>query len=544
MKLNSYIPSALWFPLFLTAMGLLIGFPGQAFSQTQDPYLVSATFYLSVDDWADLWLNGVPIVDSQPHTPANADTKIITAKPNSLCYFSRENILAIEITKTTLKNKFAADPSVGFGYFLSMKLSDGREVVLSSNEADQHRALYLQGQEYPEPTGWHDKFFNDASWGSALSTVFRLPSCSLVKDPESGSQAVFLSARASTPEALHPGERHLFRRYFSLPISPNPRCLTPTPGGFRAPVFVPAPQPRPRVVSTPAPQPRPMVLKTPTPVPLPKAVSIQPMGQLPEGPRHENMPHPHWVAPAITPIFTRTWTFIPTHTLPFTSTRTPTATFIPVSTATPTFSPTFYFAWYPTATFTPWPRVYTQPASAFAIPTPVPIQPTPIPPAVKKVKRTQILHSATRGTLPAPVPAARIPTLLPSPTSTVQWVYQAPPSTPTALPVLPLWATPTPAPAGADSQAETLEVPMPPANLYVNFADGPGLYRLSIYDSRGKLIRAIYEKRAVHESEDWAIWDGKTETGQAALSGYYRVVFTLNGVHLKDVILHLVSGNP
>jgi flagellar hook assembly protein FlgD len=85
---------------------------------------------------------------------------------------------------------------------------------------------------------------------------------------------------------------------------------------------------------------------------------------------------------------------------------------------------------------------------------------------------------------------------------------------------------------------------MPPANLYVNFADGPGIYQLAIYDSQGQLIRSIYQKRAINESDDWAVWDGKNESGRDALPGYYRVLFTLNGVRLKDVIIHLVAGNP
>lgn len=535
MKVKSSMARAFCGALPILALSFFIGLAAPAFSQTQDPYLVSATFYISVDDWADLWLNDVPIVDSQPRTPANADTKIITAKPNSLCYFSRENILAIEITKTTLKNKFASDPSVGFGYFLILKLSDGREVVLSSNESDQHRALYLADQADSEPAEWHNKFFNDASWTSAFPTLFRLPQCAQVKDPRSGEKAIFLSARSMEPKALMPGERHLFRRYFSLPISQNPLCLSPTPLPQNRPSLISVPKPNRKVLPLGTPEPRQLVLVPPTPLP-------QPAYRPPEGPRHEEMPHPHLARPAFTPTVTRPWTFTPTFTRPFTSTATSTYSF--TSTPTPPFTPTVYFTWYPTASFTPWPRVYSQPTPFFAIPTPFPVEPTPIPTVGKKTKRTHRLTSAYLAAPSSPATVVSFQPILLTPTPTVDWLYRPPSSTPTPLPILPLWATPTPSPALTNSQAQTLEVPMPPANLYVNFADGPGIYQLAIYDSQGQLIRSIYQKRAINESDDWAVWDGKNESGQDALPGYYRVLFTLNGVQLKDVIIHLVAGNP
>ena len=438
---------------------------------------------MSVDDWADLWLNGIPIVDSQPHTPLNADTKIIRAKPNSLCYFSRENLLAIEITKTTIKNKFDLDPSVGFAYILKLKLSDGREILLTSNEADQHKALYLPDQGISEPFRWNDRFFNDASWVSSFSTSFHLPSCAVVKDPESGALAEFLSARSASPQSLHPGERHLFRRYFSLPILPNPLCLTPIPVPWKASH---------------------VVEKVPSPTPgfLLEAPAIV----LPEGPRHPQMPR----VPRPTP----TWTFLPTATRTFTPV--PYSQFVPVS--TPTLS--FLRA--------PWPLHST---SLEAIPTATPVVGMPIPTPIKKTPKIQILH---------PTWVVQVFT----PTATIFWEYRPPTATLTAMPVLPVLPTATTISPPVDSQAQTLEVAVVPANLYVSFADGPGIYRLVVFDSQGRFIRNLYEMKVTTQTEDWAVWDGKDESGQDAPPGYYRVVFTQNGVRLKDVILHLGAGNP
>jgi hypothetical protein len=500
MKVNLPLPRAFSRGLIFPAFCLAIGLAYPALSQTQDPYLVSATFYVSVDDWADLWLNGIPIVDSQPHTPMDADTKIIRAKPNSLCYFTRENLLAIEITKTTIKNKFAQDPSVGFAYILKLKLSDGREILLTSNEPDQHRALYLPDQGITEPFRWHDRLFNDASWVSSFSTSFHLPSCAVVKDPESGALASFLSARSASPQSLHPGERHLFRRYFSLPILPNPLCLTPTQVPVRE-----------------------------------KPVFIQP-----EGPRHSQMPHP----PRPTPTFTSTpipiWTFSPTITPNF-SLLTPHLLPTGIPTSIPRIEPARIPVALPSPTFTPGPVYYATPTPRYhheplarpiftaSTPTQVVWKPTLAPP--KKTSRIQSIY---------PTWVVQVFT----PTPTVFWEYRPPSATPTAIPVIPRIPTATATPPLAESQAQTLEVDAPPANLYVSFSDGPGVYRLVVYDSQGHLVRSIYEKRAVTQSDDWALWDGKDNSGRDAPPGYYRVVFTQNGIHLKDVILHLGAGNP
>jgi hypothetical protein len=89
-----------------------------------------------------------------------------------------------------------------------------------------------------------------------------------------------------------------------------------------------------------------------------------------------------------------------------------------------------------------------------------------------------------------------------------------------------------------------MEIASPPANLYVSFADGPGIYRLMVYDFQGHPVRLIYEKRVSTQPDDWAVWDGKEASGQDAPPGFYWVVFTLNGARLKYVILHLLVGNP
>ncbi len=462
-------------------------------AQTDDPYLVSATIYLSVDNWADVWLNGVHIVDQQPHTPPEKGFKTIKAKPSSLCYFTRENILALEVAKSVVKPQTLLQASIGLAYILKMRLSDGREVILASSETDQHRAFYIPDEMDSDPSGWQFKYFNDAGWISAFALGATVPDCAQVKDPDSGVLASFLSARSQETQALHPGERHLFRRYFSLPISQSPYCLTPT-------------------------------------AVIPKEVSrvVEP-----EGPRHPQMPRPPRPTPTQTPR----------------PTPTPLPTAIPAEPLIPT--PRVYIALAPTAT--PWPTLTYLPAPWPRNTSQSPlINPVATPtlrvwfPTIP-VKKLPVVPSPSPRRLAHPAPLRIIiskPTPFFTPTPTVNWEYHPPVDTPTAIPVVPQQPTATFGPKPVESQAQTMEVEAPPANLYVSFSDGPGVYRLAVYDSQNRLIRPIYQKKVVAEADDWALWDGKDESGRPVAPGYYLVVFTKDGGRLKDVILHLVAGNP
>jgi hypothetical protein len=130
------------------------------------------------------------------------------------------------------------------------------------------------------------------------------------------------------------------------------------------------------------------------------------------------------------------------------------------------------------------------------------------------------------------------------PTPTINWDYQPPTPTPADIPVLPAVPTPTSTVESTGSAPQTLVVEVLPANLYVSFADGPGIYRVFILDSQGKTIRKVYDRRVVAQSEDWAYWDGLDDSGRAEPPGIYRVLFTLNDKPLKDVFLKIGVFSP
>src|SRR5260221_14723495 len=79
----------------------LWGFATFAHSQSRPPYLTVAIFYVSVDDWADMWLNDVPIVENQHRTGSDKGPQKIEALPQSLCLFNGENVLAIQVDDST-----------------------------------------------------------------------------------------------------------------------------------------------------------------------------------------------------------------------------------------------------------------------------------------------------------------------------------------------------------------------------------------------------------------------------------------------------------
>lgn len=201
-------------------LGLVLG-AAPARSQDLRPYLTGATLYLSVDDWADIWLNGIPIVDSQKRTGEAAGFQTIRCVPEHLCYFQRDNVLAFSNSNAFREPQPAGD-RVGLAYSLHLDLSDGTHLVFSSNEVLAHRAVYLPDREMEEPKGWHGVLFDDSSWRQAGTEGFRVPGIAALVDPGSGVSVAFLDTRVG--EAPLPGEKHLYRRRFPLDISPNPRC--------------------------------------------------------------------------------------------------------------------------------------------------------------------------------------------------------------------------------------------------------------------------------------------------------------------------------
>jgi flagellar hook assembly protein FlgD len=103
--------------------------------------------------------------------------------------------------------------------------------------------------------------------------------------------------------------------------------------------------------------------------------------------------------------------------------------------------------------------------------------------------------------------------------------------TPTAFPTL--VTAPRPAPA----QAQTVVFQRLPANIYISFADGPGVYRLEVVDDSGAHLRNLFEKRVVAQEDGWVEWDGRDDAGQNVPPGQYTVLYTKDGRELKRLIL-------
>ena len=88
----------------------------------------------------------------------------------------------------------------------------------------------------------------------------------------------------------------------------------------------------------------------------------------------------------------------------------------------------------------------------------------------------------------------------------------------TAPKVIPPTWTPALTATTSSSEGETIVFDSPPANIYMSFADGPGLYRLEIFAPSGQHLRNLFEKKIVAQEDAWAEWDGKK------LSRYHATV--------------------
>ena len=389
--------------------------PGGA--QTTAPYLTSATLYISVDDWADIWLNDIQIVDSLPRTPESKGFQTIQCVPQHLCYFQRENLLAIE-NADAYKIPQPLDDRVGIAYVLRLRLSNGTELTLSSNDLAEHRANYLPDRMQPEPRGWRKPAFDDGTWPEAESTGTVVPDLAQLFDPETHLPAQFLSATGTDSKARFPGERHLYRRKIFLDIGSNPDC-----GATPAAAFLPSPTPAP-----------PAAFEERHP-PLPTPV------------------YPGWPAPT------------PTAVLP-----SPIRTVIAQSRKKVKPTPTFPFV----------PQVTAEPFEAQA-------------------------------------PAAPVKALIaPTASFTV---------------------------AVAAEESQTIVFGKPPANIYISFADGPGVYQLEIFDSALHPLRNLFEKKVVAQDDAWVEWDGKDDQGRDVPLGPYLAVYSKDGRELNKIMV-LRSADP
>ncbi|HJT25354.1 MAG TPA: hypothetical protein VJ873_12315, partial [bacterium] len=333
-------------------------------------------------------------------------------------------------------------------YILQLRFSDGTEVVLTSNEISEHKAHYIPSREEGEPRDWHHASFDDTGWLTPYSLGTMVPGITMLTDLGGGQDIQFLSASSNSPKARYPGERHLYRREFHLDISPNPLCGVFKAQEVKKPV---------RKVSEVLPRATPLTqlawaapILPPSPTATPKPLFVW---------RPSPTPTTGFV-PA--PVPTWTFTFFPTPVRAVVPTRVlqPHASLpeavAPVTAVAhvPTAVPTWTFTFYPTV-----------------VPTVVPIRvirPAPtLPPALKSVAAVPTRPQWRKPT-PTPIPAFGSP-------SRVEPIEDGASSVPTRIPE----PTPTVGPISEppSAQAQTIVFENQPANIYISFADGPGVYR-------------------------------------------------------------------
>jgi len=111
-------------------------------------------------------------------------------------------------------------------------------------------------------------------------------------------------------------------------------------------------------------------------------------------------------------------------------------------------------------------------------------------------------------------------------------------------------ATPTPAYRSSVSAQgsttiagpQTIVFTEPPVNIYMRFADGPGDYRLDVFNSRGEDLRTLFDQPIASQKEAWTSWDGANRNGKLAVQGTYFIVFYKDGIALRKIILKWVSS--
>ncbi|MGH7739363.1 MAG: hypothetical protein ACREL1_04380, partial [bacterium] len=155
---------------------------GRLRAEMTDRYITQAIFRISVDQTADFWLNG-HLLFTQHYTGLEGGPQTRIALPDHLCYFQRDNTLAIRVASLT-------HPNIGVAYILRLILSDGSSRIFTSGEVDQYKALYLP--EDQEPYGWQESGFDDHDWGSAFG-FDHVPYAAVLPGPD-GDQVYFISA--------------------------------------------------------------------------------------------------------------------------------------------------------------------------------------------------------------------------------------------------------------------------------------------------------------------------------------------------------------
>lgn len=504
--------------VFLSA-AFIAFFSTLVLAQVEPPYLKSATLYLAADGWVDIWLNGVPIRESQPSTPESKGFQTIQCLPGHLCYFQNENVIAIE-NANAFREPSPLNHQIGLAYVLRLRFSDGSERTFSSNDLQDHRAYYISDRKAEEPFHWQSMSFDDAGWSSPFSLGTTIPGVARLSDSAAGQAISFLGSSGATFEVRASGERHLYRREFSLNIRPNPRCSGQGIQPLERPMRTIRLVRRPSSVAIQPTVPESQLVHTPTPL---------------DGQSGENRTqdiHPYakpprglvavFPTPTDTPILVieRIWN-APVFAPP---TATPLPAEVPkpalVWTLPPTPVPTVI--WAPPPTWTPvWPPPIVPVPTRSIHPTPVLRKNPSIPP-------TPIRKIRLRKPTPTPVPDFGIPNRAEPFESKAPLIPTKPPT-----PVPPPNASQQPTSDGA----QTIVFEDQPANIYISYADGPGIYRLEVVDASLHPIRALFEKHVVAQQDDWVEWDGKDDAGREMPTGQYTVLYTKDGMELNKLIL-------
>jgi len=211
---------------------------------------------------------------------------------------------------------------------------------------------------------------------------------------------------------------------------------------------------------------------------------------------------------------------------PATPTPLPTRSFTPTAVpSTPTHTPA-PLRRVPPPSPTPLPWVPPRPK-----PSPTPFRIAPRPSAVPRPKPTPVgIRPTSTPSRPRWTPTP-IPLSVPPPTSTLPPAKARPTAVPTWLPHLDL--------------SQTIEFNAPPANVYVEFADGPGQYRVEVVDASGNLLQSIFDGKVVGQNDQWLEWDGRDARGKDTPPGRYFVVVYKDGRPLRSLsVLRTVSGSP
>lgn len=160
-------------------------------------------------------------------------------------------------------------------------------------------------------------------------------------------------------------------------------------------------------------------------------------------------------------------------------------------------------------------------------PTPTPFHPVRLPSPVVRLKPTPVRVR------PTPTPVWRRPTRTPTPFPSAARLPFALPSRPKPTPI-PTWL-----PHLDSSQA--IEFYAPPANIYVEFADGPGHYQVVVVDSAGNFLESLFDGKVVGQIDQWLEWDGRDGKGKDAPPGQYYLVIYKDGKTLRGLSIFRLS---